>query len=73
MSYFTRNVARTESEVLAQQVVAPKDKRRIPGSREFGINYSKATGGLEQLFGAVRHFVPTSWEGETDKPYHNIQ
>ena len=28
---------------------------------------------LEQVFGAARHFVPTSQEGETDRPYHNIQ
>ena len=72
-SYFTRKVAITESEVLEKQVVVPKDKRRIPVSREFGIHYLKATGVLDQVFGAARHFVPTRWEGETDQPYHNIQ
>ena len=72
-SYFTSNAARTESEVLAKQVVVPKDKCGIPGSREFIIHYSKATGALEQVFRAARNFVPTSQEGETDQPYHNIQ
>ena len=62
-SYFTRNVARTESEVLEKQVVIPKDKRGIPGSREFGIHYLKATGVLEQVFGADQNFVPTIQEG----------
>ena len=69
-SYFTRNVARTESEVLAKQVFVPKDKRGIPGSRAFGIHYSKETGTLEQIFGAARNFVPKICEGETDQPYH---
>ena len=73
MSYFTRNDAITESEVLAKKVVVPKDKRGITSSREFGIHYSKATGALNQVFGAARNFVPTIWEGETDQPYHNIQ
>ena len=72
-SYFTRNVARTESEVLAKKVVVPKNKRGITSSREFGIHYSKATGALEQVFGAARHFVPTSPDGDTNQPYHNIQ
>ena len=72
-SYFTRNTARTESEVLAKQVVVPKNKRGIPGSREFSIHYSKATGALKQVVGAARNFVPTSREGESDQPYHNIQ
>ena len=61
-SYFTRNVARTESEVLAKQVVVPKYKRGISGSREFGIHYLKATVALEQVFGVARNFVTTSQE-----------
>ena len=72
-TYFTRNTARTETEVLAKQVVVPKDKRGTPGSREFGIHYTKATGALDQVFGAARHFVPTSRGGETDTKYQNIQ
>ena len=57
---------------MAKQVVVPKDKRSIPGSRERGIHYLAATGTLEKTFGAARHFVPTSREGEHDN-YHNIQ
>ena len=72
-SYFTRKFEITESEVLAKQVVVPKDKRRIPGSREFGIHYSKATSGLDQVFGTARNFLTTSQEVETDQPCHNIQ
>ena len=58
---------------MAKQVVVPKNKRVIPGPREFGIHYSKAVGALEQVFGVARYFVPTIWEGETDEPYHYIQ
>ena len=60
-SYFTRNVARTESEFLEKQVVVPNNKHGIPGSKEFGIHYSKATGALEQVFGAAWRFVPKRW------------
>ena len=62
-SYFIKNVSRKEFEVLEKQVVIPKDKRGIPGSREFGIHYLKATGVLEQVFGADQNFVPTIQEG----------
>ena len=57
---------------MAKQLVVPKDKRGIPGSRERSIYYSVATVALKQRFGAARHFVPTSWEGKPDT-YHNIQ
>ena len=69
--YVSRETARTEAEVLAKQVVVPKDKRGIQVSRDFGIHYSAATGALKQTFGAARHSVPTSREGEPDN-YHNI-
>ena len=74
-AYFSRTTARTEAEVLAKQVVVPKDKRGKPGSRESRIHYSAATGALPLKFGAARHFVPTSREGEpdTNSNYHNIQ
>ena len=71
--YFVRNTTRTESEVLSKQVVVPKDKRSIPGSRERGIHYLEATGALDPTFGAARNFVPTSWEGESDNQYNNIE
>ena len=71
--YFTRTNARIESKVLAKKVVVPKDKRGPPGSREFGAHYSAATKALDHMFGAAKHFVPTSREGETNNPYHNIQ
>ena len=61
--YFVWNTERTESEVLAKQVVMPKEKHGIPGSRERGIHYLEATGALNPTFGAARNFVPTSWEG----------
>ena len=73
MSYFTSNVARAESEVLVKQVVVPKDKRRIPSSREFGIQYSKVMVALNMYSRQPGNFLPTSWEGETDQPDHNIQ
>ena len=57
---------------MAKQVVVLKDKRGVPGSRELSIHYSGATGALEQKFGAARHSVPTSQEGEPIN-YHNIQ
>ena len=56
MSYFTSNVARAESEVLVEQVVVPKDKHGIPGSREFGIHYSKVMVTLKHVFEAARQF-----------------
>ena len=71
--YFTRTNTRTESEVLAKQVVVTKDKRGLPGSREFGAHYSAATKSLAHMFGAAIHFMPKSWEGEKDNLYHNIQ
>ena len=55
MSYFTSNVARAESEVLVKQVVVLKDKRGIPGSRDFSIQYSKVMVVLKHVFGAARH------------------
>ena len=70
---FTRTNARTESKVLAKQVVVPKDKRGPTRSREFGAHYSAATKALYHMFGAAKHFVPTSREGENDNPYHNTQ
>ena len=70
--YFSRETATTEAEVLARQVVVPKYKRGIPGSRECVIHYLEATGALEQTFSAARNFVPTSWEGEPNN-HHNIQ
>ena len=72
-SYFTSNVTRKESEVLEKQVVVPKDKRGIPGSREFGIHYLKAMGTLDQVFGAAQNFIPKSQQGGTNQPYHKIQ
>ena len=74
-AYFSRTTARTEAEVFSKQVVVPKNKRGKPGSRERGIHYSAATGTLALKFGAARHFVPTSQEGEPDTNinYHNIQ
>ena len=66
--YFTRTNARTESKVLAKQVVVPKDKRFPPGSREFGAHYSAATKVLDHMFGDANNFVPTSWEEDTDNP-----
>ena len=71
--YITRTNARTESKVLAKQGVVPKYKRGPPGSRDFGAHYLAATNALDHMFGAAKHFVPTSQEGETDNPYHNIQ
>ena len=54
-------------------MVGPKDKRGIPGSRERGIHYLAATGALDPIFGAARHFVPTNREEEPGKQYHNIE
>ena len=71
--YFVQNTARTESEVLAKQVLVPKDKRGIHRSRERGIHYLEATGTLNQTFSVARHFVPASQEGEPYNQYHNIQ
>ena len=51
----------------------PKDKRGIHGSRERGIHYLAATGALDPIFGAARHFVPTNREEEPGKQYHNIE
>ena len=74
MSCFARSMARTETEVLALQVVVPKDKRGDPGSKQQVIHYSGATSALESKFGAAQHFVPTSWEGECDSDLcHNIR
>lgn len=70
--YFSRETARAEDEVLAKQVVMPKDKRGIPGSREHRIHYLAATGALEQTFSTARYFVPTSREEEPDN-YNKIQ
>ena len=56
MSYFTSNVARSESEVLVKQVVVLEDKRGIPGSRDFSIQYSKVMVVLKHVFGAARKF-----------------
>ena len=61
--YYIRTTARAEAEVLAKQVVVPKDKRGKPGSMERGIHNSAATGALALNFGVARHFVPTSREG----------
>ena len=70
--YFSQETASTEAEVLAKQVVVPKDKRGIPGSREHGIHYLLVTGALEQTFGRTRNFVPIILERETEN-YYNIQ
>ena len=59
--YFVRNTARTESEVLAKQVVVPKYKHGIPRSREHGIHNLSATGALDQTFGVASNCFPTSW------------
>ena len=64
---------RTDSEVLAKQVVVTKEKHGSPGSRERGIGYLAATGALGPTFSAVRHFVPKSWEGGPANQYNNIQ
>ena len=71
--YFARNTARMESEVLAKQVVAPKEKRGIPGSRESGVHYLAATGAFDPTLGTARFFLPTSREGEPDNQYNNTQ
>ena len=74
MPYFGHSMARTETEVLALQVVVPKNKRGDPGSKRRGIHYSGATSALESKFGAARHFVLTSREGESGSDlYHNIE
>ena len=71
--YFIWNAARTESEVLAKQVVMTKDKRGIPGSRERGIHYLEETGALNLTLGAARKFGTTSQEEEPDNQYRKIQ
>ena len=53
--YFVRNTERTESEIMAKQMVVPKGKRDIPVSRERIIHYLAATGTLDPTFGAARH------------------
>ena len=69
-SYFKRNVARTESEVLAKQVVVLKNKHGITGSREFGIHYSKATYNLKQVFGTARNLFQ---QFRKEKPTNHIK
>ena len=58
--YFVRNTARTDSEVLAKQLVLTKDKCGIPVSRERGVHYLAAIGTLDPTFGASSNFVPIS-------------
>ena len=62
--YFVWNAARIESEVMAKQVVVPKDKHGIPGSRERGIHYLAATGALTPTLGAARILGPQVRRGE---------
>ena len=69
--YFVRNTARTESEVPDKQLVVPKNKRDIPGSREHIIHYSELTCALDPTFGEARYFVTTSQEGEPDNQHHD--
>jgi hypothetical protein len=74
--YFIDTTAVAEEVFLQNQVVIRKDKRGAPGSKEFNKAYQLITEPLEHKFGAAKHFVVSSSEGEVDNDntkYKTIQ
>ena len=60
-------------ETIHRIVVCVKIKRVEEGSQKRYVHPKKATATLSQNFGAVKHFVPRSSEGESDfKSYTDI-
>ncbi len=63
-SYFCLPTGRTPAEIERNQVVVKKEKRGEEGSKQFTSNYTAATEALKPGFGAAKHFVQRSKDGE---------
>ncbi len=54
----------TPAEIEHNQVVVKKENRGEEGSKQFTSNYAAATKALKPGFGAAKHFVQRSKDGE---------
>ena len=63
-SYFRLTTGRSAAEIERNQVVVKKEKRGEEGSKQFTSNYTAATEALKPGFGAAKHFVQRSKDGE---------
>ena len=59
MLYVTKTIARTDADILKDNVTVAKDKRGARGSIVYGIHYGLSTNELYIKFGLPRHFHPT--------------
>ena len=75
-AYFTETTALTNEEFERNKVVIKKEHRGAEGSKEYSRAYSLITEPLEHKFGASKHFISNSRDGEGDADnikYRSIQ
>ncbi len=63
-SYFCLPMGRTPAEIEHNQVVVKKENSEEEGSKQLTLNYTAATEALKPGFGAAKHFVQRSKDGE---------
>jgi hypothetical protein len=74
--FFVDSSPISELDFAKNQVIIPKNKRGIEGSKEYSSAYALATAALSPKLGAAKHFVTKSEDGEADPGnavYRNIQ
>ncbi len=74
--YFSEATSVDDGEFTQNEIVIKKGDRGVPGMSEYRKAYSLITAALEEKFGAAKHFVVSSRDGETNSgntKYKNIQ
>ena len=75
-NFFVDSSPISELDFAKNQVIIPKNKRGIEGSKEYSSAYALATAALSPKLGAAKHFVTKSEDGKADPGnavYRNIQ
>ena len=74
--YFTEATPVDDGDFTQNEIVIKKGDRGTPGTAEYRKAYTLITTALEEKFGAAKHFIVSSRDGETDSgntKYKNIQ
>ena len=76
LEYFSDLTAVAEETFEKNKVVIAKENRGAQGSKEYSRSYQLITDAMETKFGAAKHFIANSRDGESDSgntKYKNIQ
>ncbi len=59
--------------ISARQVICPKNKRGVQGSRDYSRHHEAATNALPKLFGTAKHYPTKNADGGLSYKYKDIQ